>query len=77
MSQETIETVLGRMLTDDHFRRKASLQLSVVCREAGYLLSDEEVRLIGLVELSRLSFVAATLHGNIKRYTADVESLTV
>jgi len=70
MSQESVEKVLGRMITDDSFRKRASLHMALACREEGYSLSDEELRMIGQVDIKSLSSVADSLDGNIKRFSA-------
>ena len=67
MSQDAVEKVLGRMLTDDQFRRRASQDLVAVCREKGYLLDDEELALIGKFDVTSLSTAAEILDGGIKR----------
>jgi hypothetical protein len=70
MSQESVEKVIGRLLTDDYFRLRASLRLGFLCRNEGYELSEEELCLIGKIHLPSLSAVAASLDGGIKRFDA-------
>lgn len=72
MSQDHVERVLGRMLTDDLFRHRVSLGPAEACREEGYLLSDEEMQLVGKIDVSRLSSVATSLDGGIKRFSVLV-----
>ena len=67
MSQDAVEKVLGRMLTDDQFRRRVSQDLVVACQEKGYLLDDEELALVGKFDVTSLSTAAEILDGGIKR----------
>ena len=67
MSQDAVEKVLGRMLTDDKFRRRAAQNLVATCREQGYLLDDEELELVSKFDSTSLSPAAEILDGGIKR----------
>ncbi len=69
MSQDHVERVLGRMLTDDDFRHRASLCLAEACKEEGYLLNEKELLSVGKFDISLLSSVAGRLDGSIKRYS--------
>ena len=68
MSQEAVEKVLGRLLTDDLFRAKAGKSLNRACREEGFSLSEEELHLVGELDVSQLDGIAEILNGGIKRY---------
>ncbi len=68
MSQEAVEKVLGRLLTDDSFRGRAGKSLRTVCREEGFGLSEEELSLVGGVDLKQFAGIAENLDGGIKRY---------
>jgi hypothetical protein len=68
MSQESVEKVLGRLLTDDIFRSRARESLDRACREEGYLLSDEEARMVGRLDLLQIDSVAGSLDSGLKRF---------
>lgn len=68
MSQGTIELVLGRMLTDDRFRRRAMLSLEETLQKAGYNLSHRELTSIKQVDMIRLEAVAHEMDMALKRF---------
>jgi hypothetical protein len=70
MSQESVEKVIGRLLTDDYFRSSAALNLDGICCKEGYELSTEELSMLRNINLTSLSTVAASLDGGIKRFDA-------
>lgn len=67
MSQEAVERLLGRLLTDDVFRKRAEESIDTVCREAGYELTAGERDVISRDDIIRLDKVSHRLDGNIKR----------
>jgi hypothetical protein len=71
MSQEAVERFLGRLLTDDTFRRRAARALAQACREEGYSLTGEELRAIRRQDLEALAEVARTLDSSIKRFSCQ------
>ena len=71
MSQEAVEKVLGRMLTDDYFRQRAALNMAVVCHLEGYLLNDAELRSVSLINIPVLTAVSEQLGSDIKRFSAN------
>lgn len=75
MSQEAVERVLGRLLTDDLFRAKAGKSLNRVCWEEGLSLSEEELHLVGELDLKELDRVSEMLNGGIKRFVVRQEPL--
>lgn len=59
MSQEAVERVLGRMITDENFRRLAAESLESASMQAGYRLSLAELLLLsGNMELQRITELA-------------------
>ena len=70
MSQEAIEMLLGRLLTDDNLRRRAATDLDKICHEEGYPLSAEELSMIGPEDFVRLAMVSSWMNTGIKRYSA-------
>lgn len=68
MSQEMVERLLGRLLTDDLFRQRAVESLAQSFREEGFFLSGEELASIQREDLVLLEWVALRLDKNIKRY---------
>lgn len=69
MTQETVEKVLGRMLTDDAFRCRTKESLYATCLDEGYLLSKEELRLIGRLDLLEPDSISESLDSGIKRFS--------
>jgi hypothetical protein len=69
MSQEMVEKLLGRLLTDDHFRHRAVQSLAQSCREEGFFLSCEELDAIRREDLLLLGRVAMRLDKSIRRYS--------
>lgn len=70
MSQDAVERVLGRLLTDVNFRRLAAESLETACRETGYLLMPTELQLLSELKLSRVAELAAELNPGLCRATA-------
>jgi hypothetical protein len=68
MSQDAVERVLGRLLTDDKFRRRAACALAEACREEGYSLTREELGAIRQQDLKALADLARQLDSSIKRF---------
>lgn len=72
MSQEMVEKLLGRLLTDDQFRRRSIQSLAESCREEGFSLSCEELEAIRQEDLVLLEWVAIRLDKNIRRFSRRV-----
>jgi len=71
MSQEAVERVLGRLLTDDVFRETVKETLSRFCHDQGLELTPEEHAILENVDLAIFAPVAAMLDKGIKRSYAE------
>lgn len=70
MSQEAVERLLGRLLTDDTFRKRAEESIEGVSHEAGYDLNAGELNALRRDDIIRLGMVSQHLDGSIKRFSA-------
>ena len=67
MSQEAVERLLGRMITDERFRRKALDSLEEVSLQEGYRLSPTELQLLSGLELQSIAELAERLNPGLCR----------
>lgn len=67
MSQEAIERVLGRLITDEQFHRCAAESLELTCRQAGYLLTPSEIKLLSSLKLKHFSELSDELNPGLRR----------
>jgi hypothetical protein len=67
MSQEAVEQVLGRLITDERFRCFAAGSLEVACLQEGYRLNPIELRLLSELELQSIAELAGQLHTGLCR----------
>ncbi len=58
MSQDSVERLLGRLLTDASFRSSAAAALADACRQGGYDLTAGELRLLARIDTRRFEAVA-------------------
>lgn len=73
MSQKAVEQFIGRLVTDACFRERASLELSAVCVEEGYDLSDAERGIVESMDFGRLAQAEKFwLDDRIKRFNSYV-----
>ncbi len=68
MSQEALERLLGRLLTDDTFRKESEKSIAELCRETGYNLNADEQKAITYADIIRIDIVSKQLDKNIKRF---------
>lgn len=71
MSQEAVEKFLGRLLTDDLFRKRAEHSIEAACIEAGYALNSAERSMIHYEDLVRLRSVASQLDAGVRRFSGQ------
>jgi hypothetical protein len=69
MSQEAVERLLGRLLTDDTFRKRAHASIEILCREGGYNLNAVELKSISHDDIIRIDMVSKQLDTSIKRFS--------
>jgi hypothetical protein len=69
MSQDSVERLLGRMLTDASFRDDAQASLTNVCRQEGYNLTEGELNLVERINVRTLESVVAKLDPGLCRAT--------
>jgi hypothetical protein len=67
MSQEAVERVLGRMITDESFRRLVVDSLKEASMQEGYTLSSTELKLLSGLGLQGISELAGQLHPGLCR----------
>jgi len=67
MSQTAVEQVLGRMITDERFRRLATTSLEAACLQEGYRLFPAELRLLSNLDLQCISTIAGRLDPGLCR----------
>lgn len=67
MSQVEVERFLGRVITDMGFRARAATSLSNACYDEGFVISPEEMALLGRLDLSPFEPVAETLDDSLRR----------
>lgn len=51
MSQDAVERLLGRLITDEHFRQMAVDSLFMACQQTGFLLSSTEMELLSGLDI--------------------------
>lgn len=75
MSQETVERVLGRLITDERFRRLAADSLEAVCLQEGYQLFPTELQLLSGLDLQCISDLAGRLNPGLCRADAKARQI--
>ncbi len=67
MSQDYVEKILGRLITDDEFRRAARASLLDVCAKNGYVLTYHEFKILENMDFNSFTPLADYLDRAIKR----------
>ena len=67
MCQDSVERLLGRLLTDTSFRIDAAASLANVCRREGYDLTEGELSLVERINISTFETVASQLDPGLCR----------
>ncbi len=73
MSQEAVERALGRLLTDEGFRRAANKSLEIACMQHGYSLTKTELSLMSGLKLQVIKEVAVRLDPGLCRAVTSQE----
>lgn len=67
MSQIEVERLLGRLITDTEFRRRAANSFQKAITDEGIVLSVEELLLLRHINFSLFGLIASTLSDSIRR----------
>ncbi len=67
MSQDAIESFLGRLLTDDTFRERAVRDFQQLCFEEGYRFTEEEAGILLQMELALFAQWSMDIDPRIRR----------
>lgn len=67
MSQDSVEKLLGRLITDDRFRTEAAASLEELCRLEGYNLTEGELNLVARIDVRAFERVAVQLDPGLRR----------
>lgn len=75
MSQEAVERVLGRMITDERFRHQATDALETVSLQEGYCLTLAEVLLLSELEPQFIAELAGRLSPGLCRAGSNTRDM--
>jgi hypothetical protein len=67
MSQEAVERLLGRLITDEQFRIEASSLLENACLHEGYRLTPDELRLLSSVKMQHFAELEDKISPSLRR----------
>lgn len=73
MSQRDVERAIGRLLTDEQFRRAFRNDPARACREAGFDLSDLELDALAAFPTPALPRIVARIDERIRRMTLPID----
>ncbi len=72
MAQESVENFLGRLITDDDFRKLAKNSLTKACLEYGYTLTAAEQKIMQSIDFDSFIFLANSIDKGIKRHGGSI-----
>ena len=67
MSQKAVELLIGRLVTDDQFRHKASISFSEACFEVGLELTPMEIALLSRMEIKSFADLSRCVDPGLRR----------
>lgn len=67
MSQDTVEKILGRLLTDDGFRENLKNSFPKVCLEYGLVLTKQEESILMNMDFEKFTPLSVLIDRGIKR----------
>jgi hypothetical protein len=67
MSQEAVELFIGRIITDEKFRKQAIKSVDQACSTIGLKVSAQEISYLRLLDFTLFGEVALTIDGAIRR----------
>lgn len=73
MSQRAVEHCLGRLITDDQFRRLARKSLPQACHQFGYELTPTEIEMLANLDFASLADVSRLLDSGLHRAETSLE----
>ena len=63
MSQDVVERLLGRLITDENFRQMAADSLFVACHQTGFLLTSTEMELLSGLDIDWFAEFSRRIEG--------------
>ena len=73
MGQDSVERYIGRILTDDLFRREANLSFDSACAAEGFVFTTEERRTLRGLDHDLFERLSSRIDMGIKRSVAFVD----
>ncbi len=67
MSQIAVESFLGRIITDETFRRQAEASLEQTCLSFGFSISAEEMICLKSLQFKLFGLIAETIDEAVRR----------
>ncbi len=67
MSQNAVEQLIGRLVTDVTFRERVRDDVLMACHEHGFALTRDELSLVGQLDLDVFSQLAELVADDLRR----------
>jgi hypothetical protein len=67
MSQNAVEQLIGRLVTDGVFRERVRDDVSTACHEHGFALTRDELQLVGRIDFDAFSQLAELVAADLRR----------